>query len=91
MLRTFPMIGSCLKKVKTTGKKSLDVQERTSVQGRCPKSKSWTVKARTTYPKRFKKPKVSTIIPTNGHLKNTRKTPPRKHIEPLSLFFLAKK
>ena len=46
---------------------------------------------RWTYPKRFKKPNVSTIIPINGHLQNTRRMPPRKHTVPRIFCLRAKK
>jgi hypothetical protein len=35
-----------------------------------------------TYPKRFKIPKLSTIIPVTGHLMKTRKIPKTKHAVP---------
>jgi hypothetical protein len=44
-----------------------------------------------THPNRFKKPNVSTIMPMNGHLRNTKSTPPRKHNVPRIFCFRAKK
>ena len=44
-----------------------------------------------TYPKRFKKPIVSTIMPINGHLRNTNRIPPMKQTVPRSFCFRAKK
>ena len=45
----------------------------------------------TTYPNRFKKPNISTIIPINAYFMNTSRIPPMKHTVPRSFCFRAKK
>lgn len=85
-LRTCPTPGICRKKVRMTGKKSLLAREMFS--------RLWwrrQGKGGDTHPKRLRNPNVSTMTPTNGHLKNTRRMPPMKHTVPRSFCFRAKK
>lgn len=80
--RRFPTNGSCLRNVKMTGKKSLYMEVRIG-------NKMYAEAE--TCPNKFRNPKISTMNPTNGHLKNTSKIPPRKHAVPLIFCFRAKK
>ena len=44
-----------------------------------------------THPKRLRKPNISTNTPMVGHLRKTRRIPPKKQTVPRSLFLRAKK
>lgn len=44
-----------------------------------------------TDPNRLRKPKVSTMTPTKGHLRNTSRMPPMKQTVPRNFCFRAKK
>jgi hypothetical protein len=44
-----------------------------------------------THPKRLRKPNISTSTPMVGHLRKTRRIPPKKQTVPRSLFLRAKK
>ena len=77
------MNGSCRRKVRITGKKSLNGEHVTGAMD--------NFKGLKTYPNKFKNPNISTRNPMNGHLKNTSKMPPRKHKVPRIFCFRAKK
>jgi hypothetical protein len=73
--------------VMMTGKKSLEKKEGDGI-------KSYAATRNTqghTHPKRLRKPNISTSTPMVGHLKKTRRMPPRKQAVPRSLFLRAKK
>lgn len=84
-----PITGNLFKNPNTTGKKSL-YHHRVefsylAIISLLPSP------ANSTYPNRFKNPKISTIKPKNGYLLSTRRIPPKKQIVPLSFSFLEKK
>jgi hypothetical protein len=85
--RNAPMNGNWRRKVRITGKKSLEAGDGAGKEGRTvtrlPKER--------THPKRLRKPNISTNTPMVGHLRKTRRMPPRKQAVPRSLFFRAKK
>lgn len=85
IVKKFPIIGSCRRNVRMTGKKSLIMDGEYESAVDINHTSMWT------YPKRFKNPNVSTNIPTNGHFKKTRIIPPKKQSVPRSFCFRAKK
>ena len=72
-----------------TGKKSLKKKEKRKEKGDGIKLQH--AAGGHTHPKRFKNPNISTNTPIVGHLKKTRRIPPRKQAVPRSLFLRAKK
>ena len=78
-----PTNGSCRKNVRMTGKKSLQNFESSNF--------SMHELGEFTHPNKFKNPKISTMNPMNGHLKNTSRIPPMKQMVPLIFCLRAKK
>ena len=82
------MNGSWRRKVIMTGKKSLKKKESVGLES----SMAMCVTRRDhTHPKRLRKPNISINTPVAGHLRKTRRIPPRKHAVPRILFLRAKK
>ena len=85
------MNGSCRKKLRMTGKKSLLAKQAKDDQRHFERSTHKSHSQTDAHPKRFKNPTASTSIPMKVHLKKTRSIPVKKHTVPLSFCFRAKK